>query len=94
MAKATFNGQVVAESDQVIEVEGNLYFPPEALKREFASDADLKTTCPWKGEASYYHITVDGKTAENGAWYYPSTKEAAKEFEGYIAFWNGVKVEA
>ena len=94
MAKAVFNGAVVAESDDIVEVEGNVYFPMDSLKKEHFSDHDLKTTCPWKGEASYFNVTVDGKTAEHGAWYYPSVKEAAKELEGRVAFWNGVTVES
>ncbi|MEO1512550.1 MAG: DUF427 domain-containing protein, partial [Planctomycetota bacterium] len=74
-------------------VEGNAYFPPESLKREFFRDSDVKTSCPWKGEASYYDVEVDGKTAEYAAWYYPTAKEQAKELEGRIAFWRGVTVE-
>ncbi|MEM8834467.1 MAG: DUF427 domain-containing protein [Planctomycetota bacterium] len=92
MAKAIFNGTVIAESDNTQVVEGNHYFPPDSVKREYLIDHELKTTCPWKGEASYYSVEVDGETADHAAWYYPSTKDAAKDFEGYIAFWNGVEV--
>lgn len=92
MPKAIWNGQVIAESDQTVVVEGNHYFPPEAVKRECLKPSDHHTICGWKGEASYYHVVAGGKTNENAAWYYPSTKDAAKEVEGRIAFWKGVEV--
>lgn len=91
--KAVWNGQVVAESDQTVVVEGNHYFPPEAVKRDYFKPSDRHTVCPWKGTASYYDVVVDGKTSEGGAWYYPEPKPAAAEIKGYIAFWRGVKVE-
>lgn len=93
MARALFNGTVIAESDDIVEVEGNAYFPAEALKPEFRKDSDVKTSCPWKGEASYFDIVVDGKTADYAAWYYPDPKPAAEEIKGRIAFWRGVEVE-
>lgn len=94
MAKAIVNGVVVAESDVFAVVEGNIYFPPEAIKSEYFTETSLHTTCPWKGQASYYTLDVDGKKLENAAWFYPSTKPAAKNIENYIAFYsNRVKVE-
>jgi uncharacterized protein (DUF427 family) len=93
MAKATWNGAVLAESNQCEVVEGNQYFPPDAIKREYFTDSSTHTTCPWKGVASYYTITVDGQENKDAAWYYPETKDAAKNIKGYVAFWKGVKVE-
>jgi len=90
--KAIWNNQTIAESDDTIVVEGNHYFPPDSVNREYFRDSSQLTTCPWKGEASYYSLVVDGKTNENAAWYYPKPKEAASEIAGYVAFWNGVKV--
>jgi len=92
MAKAMWNGAVLAESGQFEVVEGNVYFPPSALKREYFSPSDTHTTCPWKGVASYYHLEVDGKVNKDAAWYYPVTKPAANNIEGFIAFWRGVEV--
>ena len=91
--KATWNGEVLAESDQTIEVEGNQYFPPDAINRQFFQESNTHTMCGWKGEASYYNIVVDGQVNNDAAWYYPSTKPAADEIKGYVAFWRGVKVE-
>lgn len=93
MPKATWNGAVLAESDNCEVVEGNQYFPPDALHREYFKESSTHTTCPWKGLASYYTIEVDGKTNPDAAWYYPEPKDAAKNIKGYIAFWKGVKVE-
>jgi len=92
--RAVWNGVVVAESDATIEVEGNHYFPPDSVRREFFSESNHQTTCPWKGLASYYTITVDGEANPRAAWYYPEPKEAASQFKGHIAFWKGVKIEA
>ena len=91
--KATWNGATLAESEDTVVVEGNHYFPPEAIKREYFRESDTHTTCPWKGEASYYTVEVDGQVNRDAAWYYPVTKEAAKGIEGRVAFWRGVKVE-
>jgi len=93
MVKAVWKGKVVAEAkkDEVILLEGNVYFPPEAVRKEFLRESDTHTTCSWKGEASYYHV-VDGKVNEDAAWYYPEPKEAAKVIKGYIAFWRGVEI--
>ena len=92
--KAIWNGQVVAESDATVMVEGNHYFPPAAIRKEFFAPSDTHTHCGWKGEASYYTLAVGGKTNPDAAWYYPSPKEAAKQIAGYVAFWKGVQVVA
>jgi uncharacterized protein (DUF427 family) len=93
MAKAIWENTVLAESDKTIEVEGNQYFPPDAIKPEFFQPSDQHTTCPWKGLASYYNLEVNGKRNANAAWYYPEPKPAARQIKGYVAFWKGVKVE-
>ena len=92
--RATWNGAVLAESDATVIVEGNHYFPPDSLNREYFSDSDAHTVCPWKGTASYYSITVDGQVNEDAAWVYPQPKEAASEIADHVAFWRGVMVEA
>lgn len=94
MAKAIWNGIILAESDHTEVVEGNHYFPREAINLEYFQGSDTHTVCPWKGTASYYNIKVNGHTNKDAAWYYPQTKAAAKNIEGYIAFWRGVTVEA
>jgi uncharacterized protein (DUF427 family) len=93
MARATWNGTVLAESDRTVEVEGNQYFPIEAVRREFLRDSSTHTTCPWKGVASYYDVVVDGQVNQDAAWYYPTPKEAARQIAGHVAFWRGVRVE-
>jgi uncharacterized protein (DUF427 family) len=93
MAKATWNGQVIAESDSCVEVEGNHYFPPDAVKQEFLWPSGTQTTCGWKGVASYYSVEVGGQTNEDAAWYYPEPKPEAQHIAGYIAFWKGVTIE-
>jgi uncharacterized protein (DUF427 family) len=90
--KAIWNGQVIAESDQTILLEGNHYFPAEAVRWEFLEPSDTHTTCPWKGVASYYHVKVGNQINRDAAWYYPEPSEAAKQIKGYIAFWKGVQV--
>lgn len=90
--KAIWNGQVIAESDQTVLLEGNHYFPAESVRQEFLLPSDTHTTCPWKGIASYYHIKVGDQINRDAAWYYPEPKEAAKQIKGYIAFWKGVQV--
>ena len=94
MPKAIWNGAVLAESDRTQVVEGNHYFPPDAIHKEYFKETNTHTTCPWKGVASYYSIEVDGQVNKDAAWYYPTAKERAKDFEGYVAFWRGVKVES
>ncbi|MCL5111144.1 MAG: DUF427 domain-containing protein [Chloroflexi bacterium] len=93
MARATWNGAVLARSDKTIVVEGNHYFPPEAVNRQYFTASDTHTTCHWKGEASYFDVVVDGQTNKDAAWYYPAPKEAARQIAGYVAFWKGVRVE-
>lgn len=94
MAKAILNGTVIAESDDVEIVEGNYYFPPESVKKEFLKPSDSRTICPWKGVASYYDVVVEGETVKDGAWYYSQPKERAQHFADYVAFWRDVEVEA
>ena len=90
--KAEWNGEVLAESDETVVVENNHYFPPQSVNREFFSESEKHTTCPWKGEASYYTLEVSGEKNMDAAWYYPQPKDAAKQIAGYVAFWQGVKV--
>jgi len=92
--KAIWNGQVVAESDATVVVEGNHYFPPASIRREFFAASTTHTHCGWKGEASYYSLNVNGAVNPDAAWYYPAPKEAAKQIAGYVAFWRGVQVVA
>lgn len=90
--KAVWNGAILAESEDTVVVEGNHYFPAEAINREYFRPSDTHTNCYWKGTASYYHIVVDGVENRDAAWYYPDPKEAAQRIKGRIAFWKGVKV--
>lgn len=92
--KAVWNGAVLAESDETIMVEGNHYFPPDSLNREYLKESDRRTVCFWKGKASYYDVEVDGNVNRDAAWYYPSPTPAAKQIRDYVAFWRGVKVAA
>lgn len=93
MPKAIWRGTVIAQSDAYEVVEGNVYFPPDALVREHFRPSDHHTECSWKGTASYYDVVVDGHVNENAAWTYPATKPAAANIQGYVAFWKGVTVE-
>jgi uncharacterized protein (DUF427 family) len=93
MVTAKWNGSVLAESDKCKVVEGNYYFPPDTIKREHFVKSDTTTICSWKGTASYYDIKVNWAVNKDAAWFYPQTKDAAKEIEGYVAFWKGVEVE-
>lgn len=86
--QAVFNDTVVAESEDTVIVENNHYFPPEALNEEHVEQSDHQTTCPWKGEASYYDVVADGERAENAAWYYPDPSDAASEIENHVAFYT------
>jgi uncharacterized protein (DUF427 family) len=90
--KAIWNGATIAESDDIVTVEGNPYFPADAVKQDYLRPSDHHSTCPWKGVASYYSLMVDGKENANAAWYYPQPKDAAKEITGRVAFWKGVQV--
>ncbi|KSA15125.1 MULTISPECIES: DUF427 domain-containing protein [Maribacter] len=93
MVKAIWNNTVIAESDATVQVEGNHYFPPSTIKKEYFKTTDTHTSCPWKGVASYYDIEVDGDVNKDAAWYYPEVSELAKGIKGYIAFWKGVEVK-
>ena len=90
--KATWNGHVVAESDDIVKVEGNAYFPIDSLNKSFLRDSTTTSVCPWKGTASYYSLSVDGKENKDAAWFYPEPKSAAAEIKGRVAFWKGVTV--
>jgi len=91
--KASWQGTTLAESDDTVVVEGNHYFPAETLRRELFIESSTQTTCPWKGEASYYHVQVNGQMNRDAAWYYPEPKAAAANIKGHVAFWKGVAVE-
>jgi uncharacterized protein (DUF427 family) len=93
MFRAIWNSKVLAESDRTIVVEGNHYFPPDSIHREFFRESNSHTTCPWKGLASYYDVQVDGAVNKDAAWYYPAPKDAARQIKDYVAFWHGVKVQ-
>jgi uncharacterized protein (DUF427 family) len=90
--KATWNGAVLAESDDTVVVEGNQYFPPESVNREYFRASETHTVCPWKGTASYYDVVVNGEVNRDAAWYYPQPKDAAGQIKDHVAFWRGVKV--
>jgi uncharacterized protein (DUF427 family) len=90
--KAVWNGAVLAESDRTEVVEGNQYFPADAIDKQYFKPSDTHSVCPWKGTASYYTVEVNGKRNPDAAWYYPQAKDEAKNIEGYVAFWKGVEV--
>jgi uncharacterized protein (DUF427 family) len=91
--KAIWNGEVIAESNNTVVIEGNHYFPHDSIKKDFFKPSNTHTSCPWKGVASYYSVEVNGKDNKDAAWFYPETKELAKGIKNYVAFWKGVKVE-
>jgi uncharacterized protein (DUF427 family) len=95
MPKAIWNGKVIAEvpEGKYEVVEGNVYFPPESINKEYFQASETHTVCSWKGTASYYSVVVDGKVNQDAAWYYPEPKSAANNIKGYVAFWRGVTVE-
>ena len=93
MKQAIWNNQILAESENTKVIEGNHYFPSDSINKEFFTSSETHTTCPWKGEAFYYTIEVDGKSNKDAAWFYPKISELAKPIEGYIAFWKGVEVK-
>ncbi len=93
MPRAIYNGVVVAESDQTVMVEGNHYFPPDAIRREYFRPSDRRTICPWKGMASYYDVVVNGQESRNAAWYYPTPSAAAAAIADHVAFYGVVRVE-
>lgn len=90
--KATWNGKTIAESDSTVVVEDNHYFPPESVERSYLRESTRRTTCPWKGEAHYFDVVVDGMENRNAAWSYPEPKEAASHIKGHVAFWKGVEL--
>jgi uncharacterized protein (DUF427 family) len=92
--KATWNGATIAESDDTVVVEGNHYFPAESIKAEYFADSSSHTICPWKGEASYKTLVVEGSENPDAAWYYPEPKDAAAEIKDRYAFWKGVELSA
>lgn len=92
--QAIWNDVVLAESDDTVVVEGNHYFPRESLREEYFRESATHSTCPWKGEASYYTVTVDGETVDDAAWTYPEPKDAAAQIRDHVAFWKGVEVTA
>ena len=93
MAKAIWKGTVIAESERCQVIEGNQYFPPDAVKREHLRPSATHTVCGWKGTASYYDVVVDGEANSDAAWYYPDPKSAAASITNWIAFWHGVTIE-
>jgi uncharacterized protein (DUF427 family) len=93
MARAIWNGAVLAESDTYETVEGNVYFPASSVKRELFRDSATHTECGWKGTASYYDVVVGAQVNKDAAWYYPDPKSAAAQIKGHVAFWKGVTVE-
>jgi uncharacterized protein (DUF427 family) len=94
MAQAVWNNGVLAEApiERCEQVEGNIYFPPDAIKREYFVESTQHTVCPWKGTASYFDVVVNGQRNKDAAWYYPEPKSAANNIKNYVAFWKGVKV--
>jgi uncharacterized protein (DUF427 family) len=97
--KATWNGQIIAQAskEDLIYIEGNWYFPAESIDKQYFTDSETQTHCPWKGEASYYNVVVGDQTNADAAWYYPTPKDSAfeqtkKDFTNYVAFWRGVEV--
>jgi uncharacterized protein (DUF427 family) len=91
--KAIWNNEVIANSNDTVVVEGNHYFPPDSVRQEYLQPSNTHTICPWKGEASYYNVVVNGDTNKDAAWYYAEPKDAAAEIKNRVAFWRGVKVE-
>ncbi|WP_069790917.1 DUF427 domain-containing protein [Cyanobacterium sp. IPPAS B-1200] len=94
MAKATWNGAILAQSENCEIVEGNYYFPPDSINQEYLKPTETHTTCGWKGVASYYTVAVNGEENKDAAWYYPQPKQKAENIKNYVAFWRGVKVES
>lgn len=90
--KAYWNDALIAESNDTVIIEGNHYFPPESINKEYFDETDTHSVCPWKGTASYYSLKVGDEINKDAAWSYPQAKDLAKNIEGYYAFWKGVKV--
>ncbi len=93
MVRAVWNGAVLAEAPSTVRVEGNHYFPPESLHREFFTESATTSLCPWKGKARYYDVTVDGHVNADAGWYYPKPSPLARKIKNHVAFWNGVEIE-
>ena len=93
MIQAVWNGAVLAEAEQTVQLEGNDYFPLESVHREFLTDSSTTTVCPWKGTASYYTVTVDGEVNPDAAWYYPTPSARAQQIANHVAFWKGVRIQ-
>jgi len=93
MAKAIWEGTVLAESEKTVEVEGNNYFPANTVQGVYLRPSSTRSVCPWKGTASYYDVEVNGEVNRDAAWYYPEPKPAASHIKGHVAFWRGIKVE-
>jgi uncharacterized protein (DUF427 family) len=91
--KAIWNGQIIAESNDTLVVEGNHYFPADSIKKEYFKESSYHSVCPWKGKASYYNVDVGGDTNSDAAWYYPKTSSMANKIKDYVAFWKGVEVQ-
>ena len=91
--KAIWNDTILAETEDTVVVEGNHYFPADAIHKEYFRESQTHTSCPWKGQASYYDVVVDGKVNSGAAWYYPEPKEAASQIKDHVAFWKGVQVQ-
>ncbi|MCU1547142.1 MAG: hypothetical protein JWO29_93 [Arthrobacter sp.] len=94
MAKAMWNGTVIAESDSTVMVEGNHYFPRSSVNAEFLTESSHSSVCPWKGTAAYYSLVVEGQKNQDAAWFYPEPKSEAAHIKDHVAFWRGVRVEA
>ena len=90
--KAIWKGEVIAESDNTIVIEGNHYFPPESVVKEYLKPTDTTSVCPWKGTAHYYSVVIGEQEIRDAGWYYPEPKEAAAEIKDHVAFWKGVEV--
>jgi uncharacterized protein (DUF427 family) len=93
LMKATWNDVDIANSDKTVVVEGNHYFPPDTINKDYFQESTTHTHCPWKGDASYYDVVVNGQVNKDAAWYYPDPKDAAAQIKNHVAFWRGVKVE-
>jgi len=90
--KAIWNGKIIAQSEETVVVENNHYFPPESVNKDYLKSSKTETTCPWKGQAAYYDIVVDGKINKDAAWYYPHPRPLVEKLANYIAFWKGVQI--
>ncbi len=93
MAIAKWNGHIIAQSADIVMVEGNVYFPLSSIKTEYFKESDVTSHCPWKGQANYYDIVIDGSVNANAAWYYTAPYKKAMQIKDHIAFWNGVEVQ-